>query len=421
MQNTLRIVLVLVLLFTACSQNDNLMKNSNHSLIVELLNSKPEYFADVLKKSRKHRLQILYTQIDRDENNIPTFTKHGYRLQTEKYFYPASCVKFPAALLALEKLNDLNIAGLNKFTSLKIDSSFANQTAVVADSTSKNGLPSIAHYIKKIFLVSDNDAYNRMYEFIGQRTLMDKFKAKGFLHSNLIRRLSIPNTPEESRHTNAFTFFEGDEIIYRQPAAQNDASYKIQMRDTKQGKGHYSSGKLINKPLDFSHSNYVSIEDFQDFLIASYFPETLAPERRFNLTQADYNFLYKTMSMMPRESKYPAYSDTSIFNDATGKIFIYGDTQKPIPDNIRIFNKTGGAYGYLLDNAYIVDFENKVEFLLTAVIQVNENQIYNDDNYEYKEIGVPFLANLGRVIYNYEKHREKMFQPDLSKFKVHEN
>lgn len=405
----------------ACTSKTKIMPGLEESnLLFRILSQMPGKFKPVLENPQKYRLQILYTQIARDGNNVPTFTKHGYLLQTEKYFYPASAVKFPAALLALEKLNDLNIAGLNKFTSLKIDSSFAKQTAVAADSTSENGRPSIAHYIKKIFLVSDNDAYNRLYEFIGQKTLMDKFRAKGFLHTKLIRRLSIPSTPEESSHTNAFTFYEGDEIVYHQPPTQNDADYKIEMQDVKQGKGHYSSGKLRNRPIDFTYSNYVSIENLQNFLVASYFPESLAPERRFNLTPDDYNFLYKTMSMLPRESKYPAYSDTSTYYDGTGKLFIYGGSKKSIPDNIRIFNKTGGAYGYLLDNAYVVDFENKVEFLLTAVIQVNENQIYNDDNYEYEEMGIPFLANLGRIIYEFEKQREKTFQPDLNKFDVYD-
>jgi hypothetical protein len=75
------------------------------------------------------------------------------------------------------------------------------------------------------------------------------------------------------------------------------------------------------------------------------------------------------------------------------------------------------AYGYLNDVAYIVDFEKNVEFMLSAVIHVNKNQIYNDGIYEYDQIGLPFLANLGRVIYNYELNRVKKHLPDLSNFR----
>ena len=81
---------------------------------------------------------------------------------------------------------------------------------------------------------------------------------------------------------------------------------------------------------------------------------------------------------------------------------------------MRIFNKVGLAYGYLTDNAYIVDFERGVEFLLTATVLVNENGIFNDEKYEYDEVGLPFLAAVGRVLYDYELTRDRAFTPDLS-------
>jgi hypothetical protein len=65
--------------------------------------------------------------------------------------------------------------------------------------------------------------------------------------------------------------------------------------------------------------------------------------------------------------------------------------KNPIPKNIRIFNKVGDAYGYLIDNAYIVDFENKVEFMLAAVINVNTDGVYNDGVYAYDSLGFPFF------------------------------
>jgi hypothetical protein len=123
------------------------------------------------------------------------------------------------------------------------------------------------------------------------------------------------------------------------------------------------------------------------------------------------------MGMMPRESLYPAY-DTEEYFDSYVKFFMFGDSKEPMPNRIRVLNKVGQAYGYLTDNAYIVDLDNGIEFLLTAVISVNENQIFNDDNYEYDEIGMPFLANLGRVIYDYELNRERAFEPDPSRFDI---
>jgi hypothetical protein len=78
----------------------------------------------------------------------------------------------------------------------------------------------------------------------------------------------------------------------------------------------------------------------------------------------------------------------------------------------------GDSYGYLIDNAYIVDFENGVEFMLSAVINTNTDRVYNDGKYEYKSIGYPFMKNLGRAVYTYELQRKRKFKPDLQGFKV---
>ena len=74
------------------------------------------------------------------------------------------------------------------------------------------------------------------------------------------------------------------------------------------------------------------------------------------------------------------------------------------------------GYGFLIDNAYVIDTVNDVEFFLSAVIYINKNEILNDDQYEYYELGLPFLAKLGKIIYNYELKREKAISPDFSRY-----
>ena len=57
-----------------------------------------------------------------------------------------------------------------------------------------------------------------------------------------------------------------------------------------------------------------------------------------------------------------------------------------------------------------------VEFLLSAVINVNTDEIYNDGKYDYVNIGYPFMKNLGQLVYQYELDRPRQNKPDLSKF-----
>jgi len=97
---------------------------------------------------------------------------------------------------------------------------------------------------------------------------------------------------------------------------------------------------------------------------------------------------------------------------------MFGDGRKPISPNLRIFNKVGDAYGYLLDNAYIVDLDKGVEFMLSAVINTNLDGIYNDGVYAYRKLGYPFMKNLGRTVYKYELKRKRQRQPDLSEFRL---
>ena len=84
--------------------------------------------------------------------------------------------------------------------------------------------------------------------------------------------------------------------------------------------------------------------------------------------------------MMPRESKSPVY-DTADYWDTYVRFLYYGSEKGKADPAIRIFNKAGDAYGFLIDGAYIVDLENNVEFLLSAVIHCNSDEVYNDDKY----------------------------------------
>jgi len=142
------------------------------------LQQHPLYFGEILKNRDNLNVQIIYTQIDRRANGTPDFTNHYFNVNPTKYFYPASTVKLPIVLLALQKLNELKEKGIDRNTTMLTETACSGQTAVFNDPTAVDGKPSIAHYIKKVLLVSDNDAYNRLYEFLGQQYINAEFKKK---------------------------------------------------------------------------------------------------------------------------------------------------------------------------------------------------------------------------------------------------
>ena len=410
-----KVYLVFVLIiFTFTMSN---AQKVNVDFLPKLLATKPEQFKELTENSDKYRLQILYTQIDRDKKNNPKFTTFGYRINNTEYFYPASTVKLPASILALEKINNLNIKGLTRDSPMLTGAEFQKHTPMMKDSTAENGLPSVAHYVKKILMVSDNDAFNRLYEFIGQEAFNEALHQKGYANTRIHHRLQVGMNKEQNRRTNPIKFMSGDEIIYQQPMVISEKNYNSQ-KSVSVGEGYVKNDSLVNTPFDFTDKNFYPLLDQQAILKAILFPASVKPKKRFNLTEDDYKFLYKYMSQMPTESTYPRYDPTE-FYPTYCKFLMYGSGKNDVVNpNMRIFNKVGDAYGFLLDNAYIVDFEKGVEFMLTTVLLCNNDQIFNDDKYDYDTIGFPFMKNLGKLIYEYELTRPRKIKADLSRFRM---
>jgi hypothetical protein len=84
------------------------------SLLEKLLRQYPEYFGEVLRHPDFYKIQIIYTQIDRDQRNLPVFKNYYFQADSSGYFYPASTVKLPVALLSLQKINELRLPGLDR-------------------------------------------------------------------------------------------------------------------------------------------------------------------------------------------------------------------------------------------------------------------------------------------------------------------
>ncbi|NOT94531.1 serine hydrolase [Ferruginibacter sp.] len=387
------------------------------AFLEQLLATNPQYFDSTLAHRKDWNVQIIYTQIDRGINGMPSLKHFYFNVNPADYFYPASVVKFPVSLLALQKLNELKEKGIDKNTTMITEAATSSQTAVYNDATTADGRPTIAHYIKKIMMASDNDAFNRLYEFLGQEYINAELHKKGYNDVQILHRLQIALPEEENRQTNPIRFLDaGNNVLYEQPAQVNKTQYTL--RNDSLGKGYYQGENLVNGAMDFSKKNRVSLEDFHSILISLVFPQKVAANQRFNLSADDRVFLLKYMSQLPTESTYPPYSsDTARHWPKGGKYLLLGAEKGAFPPQLRIFNKTGGAYGHLLDVAYIVDYEKGMEFFLSAVIYCNSDGILNDDKYDYKTIGLPFMKNLGQVIYNYEIQRTKKYLPDFSDIK----
>ena len=389
--------------------------NQSENTLNEIVDSMSAEFPNVVRNPEKHRLQILYTKIDRNQNNEPIFNTYSFGVDRSRYFYPASSTKLPIAVLTLEKARMIN--EVNIYDNFQILPGPVYKNGLEMDISSESGYPSLAHSVRSVFIISDNSASNYLYDFLGRDYINERLWDLNLSSVRIRHRLSINLSEKENRFTHPMNFFDKSKIIYKQESQIASIPLKLNVKDFKIGKYHFFEGDKKSGPLDFSTKNYMNLEDQHELLKRLIFPKIYSKEKQFNLNDSDYRFLYKEMSILPRQSDYPSFPDYDKYYDGHCKFFLYGDTKNKIPDNIKIFNKVGIAYGFVLDNAYIIDIKNNVEFLLTAVIYNNPNETMNDDDYDYEKTSIPFLASLGRKVYDLELTRYKKVLPDFQLFK----
>jgi hypothetical protein len=367
-------LLTLPLFFSSCIVSKKIGYDNPLELVLKSENPKIKAVMDNVKE---HELQIIYTQIKRAPDGKIIFKDYEYNVNSNNYFYPASTVKFPIALLALEKLNAI--------TPLSDSINFSYK---------QNG-PKInfKKEISKLFALSDNEASNYLLEFIGFDYLNSKMHDKGLSPFSVSHRLSVANSG--NKNTSTKYLFKGDSLIAELPSLTGKKSKVLRLNSIKKGIGYVENDTQVMGAFDFSTKNYYPLITLHNTLKRLLFPESFKIRERFNLNEKDRQFILYSMHKLPREQGF----DSNEFYDSYCKFLIFGDSKERVNSSIKIHNKIGQAYGTLTDCAYILDEKNGVEFMVTATLLVNKNKIFNDGIYEYDEIGIPFLAELGRKLY----------------------
>ncbi|NQY07852.1 MAG: serine hydrolase [Flavobacteriaceae bacterium] len=369
--------LSLIFFITSCKKKVKEIKPI--SVLQEVAASTDSILNIPLSNPEKYKIQILFSRVYEKKDGSILFEKEDLGLNNSNYFYPASTVKLPIALLALEKIQ-------------KSSYSYTTPFFVEGDSMTTT----IKDEINKIFAVSDNEAFNRLFEYLGTDYINKQLQEKKLTPSRICHRLSVNNA--DDRVSKAVIFTNDEDTLFNSGTQINNQVQRLNLKNTEIGIAYYDDEDLIEEPKNFNQKNYYSLVAMHKTLQKLFYPEAFSGEENFNLNNEHLDFIKQSMSDLPRTMGY----DEVTYHDSYVKFFIYGDQKERIPEHIKIYNKVGMAYGFLIDNAYIHDELNDIKFFLTATIYVNENNTLNDDHYEYDEIGFPFLARLGRAVYEYE-------------------
>ena len=244
-----------------------------------LKNSESELINYVYKNKEKFEVQIILTELKKRKNG---FTIHNKKFNVDKknYFYPASSIKLPIALLTIEKINENPNLNINSEFSIEGDSIITTFKKEITD----------------LFIISSNESYNRLFEFLGQAYINKKLKQKGFKDFSISHRLSTDKS--DNLKTKEINFYRNGEINQIQKSINNKPLTKLNLKNLNKGVGFILDNELQNKSMDFSRKNYFSIEELNNILICLFFPE-VSKNKKFNLSNSQNLLIQKLMSSTP--------------------------------------------------------------------------------------------------------------------------
>lgn len=364
----------------------------------------PPALQRVLEQSQAHRVQILVTTVRDSKRGAPRVERFGYRVDAE-YFYPASSIKLCAAVAALQVCEE--IARDQKIPDLltvpmEIAPLFPGDEVQRLDASNlEGGFITVGHEIRKLALVSDNPAFNRLWDVVGHERMNWSMHALGLKSVVINHRLSdsrsIP-VPTDSAAV-SWRLPDGGEV--RVPARSSHLHLTNLQSGTAIGSGYVSGKTVVNQPLEFRQRNGISLVDLQDLLIQVARPDVDVGKPRLRLTETHRAHLLRGLREYPRESVNPRYAPDP-YTDDYCKFLLPGVRRvyrSEVPGTrVEITGKIGRAYGFTVENSYLYNPLNRAGVFVTAVIYTNSDGVLNDDQYEYAEVADPFMSALGEWV-----------------------
>lgn len=382
-----------------CFQSAFGQSNSNDQLM-EFLKGKDPLVDRVLNQREQFRFQFIFTQVNKqnESTNLETFD-----YSTDDYFYPASVVKLPTALLTLEALNNKGVSR-NAILKIQQDQYCGNMTYI--ERTKARNL-SFEKMLRELIVVSDNHYYNALYHFLTPKRINSQLKQHGLLHTKIYRSFTGCELPK-SLFCNSFKVYEpAGTLQFSQNSSQlpfDEFSNQYKYDSTKLlGAKHEYRRKIVSGPFDFNYNLEYPLNDIHGSMLRLCFPEQFSSTERWNIRAEDREFLLESMRQVPKNLG-GKFSDQKKYPDNLYKYVVHG-VQHPDYRNIISTSKIGISYGFVTETAHIKDPQSGKEYVLTASIYVNANDTVNDGDYEYDEIARPFLAKLGQLLLEFQQSK----------------
>lgn len=356
-------------------------------------------FESVLANPRELRVQVVLG-IPGELDGKRTLVRKNWRAGAE-YFYPASAIKPLGAVVALERMHELQRTEAPK---LSLDTPLAfwgerRGGPIVANDADNldGGQLTLRHLIREALIVSDNESFNRLYEFCGQTRLNESLWKSGIRSARILHRISVRMSLVDNRRTPAveLRLAAGPLTLPEQTGALT-LSHVEDRETVLVGKSRMEANKLVPGPMSFIARNGVSLAELQTALARIVSPELSFEGEPFALDTEDRTLLLEALSTFPGDSKNPKW-DRAQFPDDFAKFFLGGATRVIPRERLVLYNKVGLAYGFTTDNAYIGDRASGKGFFLAATLYADSDGTVDDGKYDYETLAIPFLNDLAEI------------------------
>jgi hypothetical protein len=373
-----------------------------HQILIE--NPNP-ILARVLSAEDTFKTQLICTQIKRSKKGHPTrLINHYFEVNDTQYFYPASTVKLPTVLVAINKINELSE---NYNVSLKSKLIYGtNGTCQVPQTKDDTNLDSnkitLEHFIKRIFLVSDNSAYNRLYEFNGIDYAHRLLESKGYKKTRVIQRFwNCDSAGNCCTNPIVFTNDRKDTTFFQSGVCASTPVVNPLVKP-KLGNAFMGYDGKLYPPMELKNASFFPLADLHQMFISLVYPKGVPKRSRFNLKTDQRKLILDNALLFCTDSKNPVYDAKGGYYPTYKKYFFYGrDKNSVIDSSLKIYNIVGWAYGTLIDCAYIQDTKSSTDFFLTAYLYCNKDEVINDNLYNYDDVGFSFLKNISIAVRQY--------------------
>lgn len=339
----------------------------------------------------------------------------GFRVDAE-YIYPASTVKLPTAVAALMTLAELaervGRPEIGAASPLRFWPCLPGESVAEVDATN---VPSrritAGHDARRVCVVSDNPAHNRLYGIVGHEEVNRRLWAMGLTTARINHRLAEPGrTWEEHRRTPRVDVLGGDgAAVAELPARESGLMIDNEgVPGLEVGTAHVDpmTGERVEGPLSFLKRNRLGLHDQQAVLMKVLLPGAAAPDevtRPIGLRESDRLLLCDALWPTPRQSGLVGLSKPGMGPppDEFVKFMVPGLRRALAgtrADDIAVFNKVGMAYGFFTDNALVVRRGSSRGVLVAGAMYANESAVLGLDTYDEKTVARPVFEAIGEVV-----------------------